>query len=233
VGLYTGQVTIASTDASNAPQFVKIALKVLRPMPEPPPPFIVARPESISRGALLGSNVQSQAMYVWNAGTGVMHYALSTDAAWLSVNPATGSSGGNSAGSANPLNTIAPTSGIQVAFDVTGLSVGVYTGHVTVTSQEAVNSPVIVPVLVKISDPPATNNVERPRIIRVEQVGPALMKITWLSAPDQTYTLLKAHNFQDPLTEVATGLAATPPVNVYYDSDPEISRLYRVKVEAP
>jgi uncharacterized repeat protein (TIGR01451 family) len=62
------------------------------------------------------------------------------DIAWASVNPASGTTAGGSA------------STVEVTFDSTGLSTGVYTGTLCVTSNDATNPLVTVPLTLTVDD---------------------------------------------------------------------------------
>ena len=89
---------------------------------------------------------------VWNAGQEVLHYEVADDAAWLSVTPASGS-----------LDRDSKTrSRIPLSFSL--LDPGTHEATVSVTSTNALNSPLSLPVVVTV-----TSNVA-PRITQL-QVG--------------------------------------------------------------
>jgi outer membrane protein assembly factor BamB len=95
-------------------------------------------PSAVSIGAVTGgSNPQPVTLAVSNTGSGTLNFSASSDAAWLTVSPATGSA---------PQN-------LSVAASITGLGVGTYTGHITVTASGAQGSPQVIPVTLVVNSP--------------------------------------------------------------------------------
>jgi hypothetical protein len=90
-----------------------------------------------------GANPEPANISVTNTGGGSLPFTASTDAAWLSVSPASGR---------------APSSP-QVAVGIAGLVPGTYTGHVTVSAANATGSPVTVAVTLTITEPPTAHTV--------------------------------------------------------------------------
>jgi len=221
VGSYTGQVIITSADATNSPQMVRVTLKVLQPLP---PPYLMIYPTSLASSTPSGTNAPSQAFYMRNGSTGTLDYAISTDAAWLTVDPTSGT-------------CTSRMTRIQVNFASEGLEAGSYTGLISIVAAAATNSPQTVRVLLKVysaktlAAAPALTAADVPRITRFEMLDQQLARIEWTSTSNQTYTLLKAYNLSAGFQVVASGLAATPPLNVYYDYDAGDALYYRVAVE--
>lgn len=92
--------------------------------------------------AVEGNNVaEPHGFTVSNAGSGTMEYAITDDADWLSVAPASGSS----TGEADPVNLI---------FAASGLNDGEYTATVTVDAPRADNRPQHVTVKLTVLPPP-------------------------------------------------------------------------------
>ena len=102
-------------------------------------PLICYSPKSFSFNATEGgSNPANQTLDISNSGIGAINWTLSDDAAWLSVNPTSGSSTGEH-------DTAA------VSVDMTGMSAGNYSANITITAPGAINSPCPVPVSLHIS----------------------------------------------------------------------------------
>jgi|GEM_PF-4587793 len=226
-GSYTGLIAIVSADATNSPQSVRVTLNVA---PPPPPPYIVVKPPSLSSIVRMGSNAQSQVFYIWNGSTGTLNYALSTDTAWLSVTPTNGACTGqpDPAGSAG---TRAQVGRAEVKFASATMATGTYTGTITITSAEASNSPLNVNVTLAVTAAPGTLPGIGPRITRVDILDQQMVRIEWESITNQSYTLMKASSIGAEYKVVTSGLNATPPLNAYYDTNPDGSIFYRVMVE--
>ncbi|UCH95962.1 MAG: right-handed parallel beta-helix repeat-containing protein [Candidatus Aminicenantes bacterium] len=73
-----------------------------------------------------------------NSGTGTLDWSVTDNADWLSVNPSSGTD----------------SETVTVTIDPSGLSIGSYTGTVTVSSTNAANSPQTVTVNLTIQSPP-------------------------------------------------------------------------------
>jgi len=56
--------------------------------------------------------------------------------------------------------------------------------------------------------------------------------VCWQSVSDRTYAVMMATNLLTGFTNLATGVLATPPLNVYTDNtDNAAGRFYRMRVE--
>jgi hypothetical protein len=80
---------------------------------------------------------------VWNSGYGSLGYTVSTDVSWLSVSPTSGL-----IEEAVERNDV-----VTISFDTDELTVGLYTGKITVKSAEAANSPSSIGVDVNVYVP--------------------------------------------------------------------------------
>jgi hypothetical protein len=101
-------------------------------------PLICCNPKSFSFSATHGgSNPADQTLKIWNSGVDTISWSLSDDAGWLSENPSSGSSTGEP-------DTVA------VSVDIAGMSAGGYSANITITADEAINSPWTVPVSLHI-----------------------------------------------------------------------------------
>src|SRR5207244_10066646 len=111
-----------------------------------------------------GQNAASQSFDVWDAGGGTLSYSISDDAAWLSVNPASGTSSGE-------------RDTIQVLYTTSDLSAGTYNATITVTGAAVVGgplagSPQTILVTLTVNPPPFTPYFSDARITsRVDQDG--------------------------------------------------------------
>jgi hypothetical protein len=105
---------------------------------------IQASPSSLSYSATTGGpNPSDQSLEIWNGTTGTtLNYSLAEDAAWLDVNPKSGSSSGEKKPHA-------------VAIDVSGLAEGNYSTAITVTDPKASNSPQSISVSLAVAKPAA------------------------------------------------------------------------------
>ena len=111
---------------------------------KPAPAALAVTPSGLSFSAQAGgANPEPANISVTNTGGGALTYAISTDAAWLSVSPPSGS---------------APSSP-RVAVGIAGLIPGMYTGHVTVSAANATGSPATVAVTLAITEPPVAHSV--------------------------------------------------------------------------
>jgi outer membrane protein assembly factor BamB len=93
-------------------------------------------PASLDFGAEQGGPSPAAApLSVGNSGSGTLSFTVSTDAAWLTATPTSGS---------------APQT-IQVSAASSTLSPGTYAGHVTISAGGATGSPAVVPVTLAVS----------------------------------------------------------------------------------
>lgn len=131
-GTHTGLITITDSSAVNSPLSVPVVLQLQAPA-------IRCTPTGYAFAVTTGGAFPPQVLQISNAKTGTMNYVISTNASWLSVTPVSGVSTGE-------------TDIVNVSFQTEPLAEGAYTGLVTVTSADATNSPVTIPVLVKVLD---------------------------------------------------------------------------------
>ena len=86
------------------------------------------------------SNPQPQSFDIWNFGIYTLHFSIDSDSEWLSVLPETGD--------VNLGNIL-----ISVMVDIDGLSYGDYSGTLTITDDDALNSPQTIPVELTVQGP--------------------------------------------------------------------------------
>ena len=139
-GDYSANITITADGASNSPQTVSVSLHIGGAgLPPSAAPQISFEPESLSFTAVEGGSTPAdETLEIWNSGVDTLHWTLSDDAEWLSENPTSGSSTGEH-------------DMVVVSVDIAGMSVGDYSASITITADEASNSPRTVPVSLHIS----------------------------------------------------------------------------------
>ncbi|MBI3667296.1 MAG: BACON domain-containing protein [Acidobacteria bacterium] len=120
VGSYTGAITISAAGATNTPQKLTVSLTV-----NATPPKIQLTPTSMSFSAVRGGSAILQSLSVINGGGGTLSWTASSNASWLSIQPASGT---------------APTSP-QVTASPNNLQVGSYNGQITISASGATNTP--------------------------------------------------------------------------------------------
>jgi hypothetical protein len=129
-GNYGATITLVALGAVNSSQVINANLTVVSP-----PPSISVTPGSMSFTANIGQAAPpSQTLAVMNPGSGSFSYTTSTDAAWLSASPTSGSTNGS----------------VTVAVNTASLATGTYSGHVIVTASGISNSPQSVPVTLTV-----------------------------------------------------------------------------------
>ena len=107
--------------------------------PTPPPPTSGSLPVSLTfTGAEGGANPAAQTLSITNTGGGTLSWNASETAAWLSLNPASGT-------------TTTETDVITVSVNTTGLTANSYTDTITLTATGATNPTQQVPVTVTIT----------------------------------------------------------------------------------
>jgi hypothetical protein len=130
-GVHTGTITITAAGASLT---VSVQLTIL------PPPTIALSQTSLTFNAVAGgANPASQAVTVSNAGGSTLSWTASSSAAWLTVQPASGT---------------APSS-LTVSAATAGLAAGTHVGSITVTGTAATNTPVTIAVAFTVTPAPA------------------------------------------------------------------------------
>ena len=102
-------------------------------------PVLSVSPTSVPFAASVGgSNPTPATVNVTNTGSGSLTFTAGSDSTWLTVSPTSGT---------------APQA-LQLSASITGLAVGTYTGHVTVTSSGNQGSPATVTVTLTVSAVP-------------------------------------------------------------------------------
>ena len=142
-GNYNATITITDPNATNNPQRVAVSLQVSK---ELPPAIWVDKPSLSFAAQVGGSNPSPQSIDIKNSGGGTLSYAITWNAAWMTVTPQSGSSTGQ-----ENRHTVSVNSG--------GLGQGTYNGTITITSGAAVNSPQQVGVTLQVAAIPTNNEI--------------------------------------------------------------------------
>jgi uncharacterized protein (TIGR03437 family) len=132
-GTYGGSITIVSAGATNTPLIVPVTLVVTRQ----PVPLTVS-PASLTFNFQTGGATPAAQSIALSASNNIAFTAAASTGGtgtWLLVSPGTGSTPSNLSVSVNPA----------------GLTAGTYNGEVTITSAEATNSPVRIPVTLTVT----------------------------------------------------------------------------------
>jgi len=103
---------------------------------QPDVPMLVVNPSSLYFATSIDHNPPPQNISIEECGSREISWSITDDADWLYEDPTSG---------------ITPSS-VTVSGDSSGLPVGTYYGNITITSDEASNSPVTVPVILDVYD---------------------------------------------------------------------------------
>ncbi len=132
-GSYTGTISIEAADALNSPQSVPVAIAVGNIE-------IDHDPASMSFFEVLNQEpVEDKILEVWNGDLFVLDWTVSSDAPWLTLDPASG----QSTGEHDP---------VTVHVDSSGLSAGDHQATITIADPAAVNSPQQIDVLFRLRE---------------------------------------------------------------------------------
>lgn len=131
-GSYTGTITLAGT-AGVTSKTVTVALTVAAQ------PEIGLSVTTLSFSAQQGSNPASQTVSITNSGGSTLNWTVTSDAAWLTATPGSGS---------------APAT-LTVAASGTSLTAGTHQGTITIAAAGASNTPRTIAVTFTVTPPPA------------------------------------------------------------------------------
>jgi hypothetical protein len=105
---------------------------------ESSPPTIALNRTDLNFGHVLNGDVTgSRSIVISNIGEGTLNWSAAADISWVNVNPSSGTGGGV----------------LTVSANTSGVSVGTYTGTITVSDPNATNSPQTVSVLLIVYSP--------------------------------------------------------------------------------
>jgi len=130
-GPYSGTILVFSKGAQNSPTSIAVTLTV-----SPQPVILVSTPASLNFFGATSLNPAGQNITITNGGSGIMNWNGSADSSWISVNPASGT---------------APSTA-TVNINSTSLTIGQYSGNAVLSSPQAGNSPLSVPVSLHVGN---------------------------------------------------------------------------------
>ncbi len=108
-------------------------------------PIIGVNPSSVSFiGGQNGPNPANQPLNIANNGGGTLNWSISSNAAWLTPNPLTGTAPGS----------------VTLSVNTAGLAAGSYSASLSITAPGALNSPLTVPVSLQVVNSAYTENFE-------------------------------------------------------------------------
>jgi len=120
-GTHKGVVRIASEDAFNSPQQVNVLMKI------PGPKIKVSKKTYTLTQTVGGDNPTPLENRIKNSGKGRLRYKISAQVPWLSVTRKKGTSTGE-------------WDSFQIKVNMSGLTVGIYSGTILVTSKDTVDT---------------------------------------------------------------------------------------------
>lgn len=141
-GRHTGSYFLHLSGTTNSPRTIGVIVTV------EPYDWVIAMSGTYTTRVSAGSGTVTQRVDIWNAGTGVISYAVSAvpeSGSWLSVTPSMGSS------------TNGSRTAHYVTMDPSGVAEGSHTGTLTVTAVGAINSPCIQQVVMQVASRLAAN----------------------------------------------------------------------------
>ncbi|MFO0773272.1 MAG: fibronectin type III domain-containing protein [Nitrospiraceae bacterium] len=200
-GTYTGNITLWSDQATNAPYTIPVTMTVTAPAAQPKISF---SPASLSfSGTAGGSNPTTQTIAVTNSGTGSLTWTVSDNAGWLT----TTQTGSNISATVNLSGLAAGTYSSVVTIAATGATNTPQTLPVTLTVAEAVTQPTLAasPASVSFTLESGTSS-NAAQTVTVSNAGSGTM--TWAASSNQSWM---THSFTGTSVSVfanATGLAA-------------------------
>jgi hypothetical protein len=133
-GTYNCNLTVSDPNAYNSPQIVSVNLIVHGPA-------IELSADEFRFWAVEGEpNPDARILGITNVGGGTLNWTATCDCNWMSIEPNTGSS-------------IGETDNVNLSVNTSGLAAGTYTCELTVSDANASNSPQTVSVILIVADP--------------------------------------------------------------------------------
>jgi uncharacterized lipoprotein YddW (UPF0748 family) len=168
-GTLHATLTITDPNAWNSPISVDITLTLHGPI-------ISFQPASISLDG--STNPAPRAISLRNAGIYTLNYTISTNLPWITISPTSGSNTGS-------------TDMIDLTFDTSAMTPGVYSGSITISDPIAENDPQVIPVTMNIPWPAIGLNTSA--LTPTTDIGQSLasqsFKVTNSGAGNLQYTI--------------------------------------------
>ncbi len=114
----------------------------------PTSPRIESNTTEIALAATFGENAAAINFTLSNSGSDTLNYTITENSPWLNITPASGSS-----------SSLSDTTTHTVTFMTSGLAGGIYTADITVSSPQAGNSPLLIPVMLSVAQPVIATNL--------------------------------------------------------------------------
>jgi len=132
-GEHSCQLIVSDPDANNTPQHVIVRLDVRRPIiGVAPATFEIVYPYG-------DPNFTPLKLSIWNTDIGTLNWNITADCNWLQVEPRSGKSSGE-------------PNEVSIIVDASGFELGTYSCMLTISDQNAANSPQTVPVRLHVCD---------------------------------------------------------------------------------
>lgn len=158
-------------------------------------PTISLSKTSLSYSGEEGASVPSQNVGVANAGTGTLSYTTSSDAAWLTCTPASGTAPGT----------------LVVSVNLSGRAPNTYTGHITVSAAGATNTPQTITVTLTVTAPATLSLTGATTIQLAGVVGGVNPPVMALSASNSTNSDVMTVSPSSDASWLTTSAAITAP----------------------
>ena len=133
----THTITLTATDSTNQTSSASISIGIFRTRPPLPATLSVSPVELTFR--LARGQTATQTVAIRNSGDGDLEWSAGADQPWIHLEAASG---------ATPYN-------LDIMVDATGLTLGEYSGQVTIDAPGAVGSPQVVTVNLLVQPRPA------------------------------------------------------------------------------
>ncbi|HTT17835.1 MAG TPA: N,N-dimethylformamidase beta subunit family domain-containing protein [Candidatus Sulfotelmatobacter sp.] len=134
--VYSSTSTFPTSTFGSTNYWVDVVFVPASSMPGAPPALLL-QPGNLSFAAFVGNgNPPSQSVTVYNEGSGTLNWAASSNAAWLTATPSSGST---------------PTT-VSISVNAAGLSAGTYTGTITVSASGTNNPPQTISVTLTVTN---------------------------------------------------------------------------------
>ncbi|MCP4846332.1 MAG: hypothetical protein GY899_00095 [Verrucomicrobiaceae bacterium] len=114
----------------------------------PTAPRLESNVTGITLTSTFGENAPTMSFNLSNSGSDTLNYTITDDAPWLQISPESGTS-----------SSLSDTNTHTVTFSTAGLAGGNYTASIIITDSEAGNSPLTIPVALRVAQPVVTTNL--------------------------------------------------------------------------
>jgi hypothetical protein len=205
---YTGTITVTAAGATGSPKTISVSLVVAAPAPAS---LTVSSSALSFTGTVNSSNPSAQSVSISNAGGVAMPWTATSNSAWLTVSPASGTNSGT----------------LSVAVNTTGLAVNTYNGAITVDAGTA--GAKTVAVALTVSNAPSMTLSAAPNAITLSATtgsNPGSSSIGIATTGSPAWTVSKTKNWLSVSQMSGSGAAtlsvgasaSSMPVGTYTDT---------------